>query len=190
MWSRFLFLASPWRLIAAAVGLLGLFLLPTALRAHGGGTPQLTDLLSGPFRLYAWTQPDPIRVGEIHVSVGVTDALLPSAQGLEQPVADAVVLVTLTPLDPPGVPITVTTQPWTLSAVYFEADATLPTAGRWQFTIDVTSPAGTGQAQFELDVLAARSLSTPLLAAGGVGFILLLLLIGLRNRRQAKEKHP
>lgn len=189
MWSRLLFLVSPWRFVAAIVSLLGLILVPTVLWAHGGGTPQLTDVPSGPFRLYAWTQPNPMRVGDIHVSVGVTDALLPSAQGLEQPVADAAVMVTLTPLDPPGESITVPTQPWTLSAVYFEADATLPTAGRWRFTIDVTSPAGTGQAAFELDVLAARTLSTPLLAGGAVGFILLLVLIGLRNRQQAKEKH-
>ncbi len=158
------------------------------MQAHNGGTAQLTSVLSGPFRLYAWTQPDPMRAGEIHISVGVTDAILPAASGLEQPVADAVVAVTLLPIDPPGEPITVATEPWTLSAVYFEADATLPTAGLWRFMINVTSPAGQGQAAFELTVLPARAINGLLVAGGGVTFVLLLLLIGLRNRRQAREK--
>lgn len=176
------------RLLVTLVLLVLWLWVPSTMQAHNGGTSQLASVLSGPFRLYAWTQPDPMRAGEIHLSVGVTDATLPSATGLEQPVADAVVTVTLTPLDPPGEPITVATEPWTLSAVYFEADATLPTAGLWRFTINVTSPAGQGQAEFALAVLAARTLNGPLLGWAGLAFVLLLLLVGWRNRRQAREK--
>ena len=180
--------ASRTRLLLPIVLLVALVMVPSTMQAHNGGTPQLTSVLSGPFRLYAWTQPDPMRAGEIHISVGVTDATLPTATGLEQPVADAVVTVTLTPVEPPGEPITVATQPWTLSAVYFEADATLPTAGLWRFTINVTSPAGQGQAEFALEVLAARALNGPLLGGAGLAFVLFLLLVGWRNRRQAREK--
>lgn len=175
-----------WLLIM--VLLFVVLLVPSTLQAHNGGTAQLTNVLSGPFRLYAWTQPDPMRAGEIHISVGLTDASLPAASGLEQPVADAVVSVTLIPVDPPGEPIPVATEPWSLSAVYFEADATLPTAGLWRFMINVTSPAGQGQAAFALTVLPARALNGSLLAGAGLAFCLLLLLIGLRNRRQAREK--
>jgi hypothetical protein len=41
-------------------------------QAHGGGVPQLTNAPAGPYRVSAWTQPDPPRAGTLHLSIAVS----------------------------------------------------------------------------------------------------------------------
>src|SRR5690606_23754773 len=67
--------------------------------AHGGGTPQLSDVEAGPFRLFVWTSPEPWRAGgEAHVTVAVTSL---DDAGQTIPVDDASVAIELAPADAP-----------------------------------------------------------------------------------------
>ena len=97
---------------------------------HGGGTPQLTDAEAGPYRLFAWTEPEPWRVGEVHLSVAVT---LPSPDGersdrLEQAVTDAEILVNFQPRADLTQSFSERAQNQSgLNSVYYETD----TALRW-----------------------------------------------------------
>lgn len=40
---------------------------PTRVATHGSGTPRLVNIIAGPYRLWVWSLPDPIRVGETHI---------------------------------------------------------------------------------------------------------------------------
>lgn len=167
-----------------------------ALYAHGGGTPRLTAADAGPYSVFAWTEPEPWRAGEVHVTVAVTtpppgDAVINNDvvnNLLEQPVEDAQVTVTFRPLAG-GDPIVVPTQPGALNAFYLEADTVLPHAGDWAVDVDVSGPDGAGVATFTANVLAAQQLNRWVLLAGGAGFLALLVLIGVRARL-AGTKQP
>jgi hypothetical protein len=163
-------------------------LMPRLAAAHGGGTPRLTDVVAGPYRLFAWTQPEPLRAGDVHVTIGVTLAgeadAAPAADLLTQPVTDATVTMRFVAVDGQSETIERAAVLGGVGAVYYEADASLPTAGPWRFMIEVRGPAGEGRAEFTEEVLAARTVNGTLLAAGGVLFVLLIALIGLWNRRQ------
>ena len=39
--------------------------------AHGRDTSQLSGVAAGPFWLTVWTSPEPVRAGQLHVTVGV-----------------------------------------------------------------------------------------------------------------------
>ena len=173
---------------ASAFRTLGLLilgaLLPLALpaqtaQAHGGGTPRLTNQAIGPYRLYAWTEPEPLRVGDAHVTIAVTQPAGADAQPgqIETPVSGASVLVTFTPLDGSGPAIeapAVTQQ--ALGDVYYETDTVLPSEGDWRISIAVEGPDGGGQGDFAVAVEAARQLNWTLI---GIGGILLLGVLGL-----------
>ncbi|MEZ4620844.1 MAG: hypothetical protein R2867_35780 [Caldilineaceae bacterium] len=79
------------------------------LLAHGGGTPRLTDVAAGPYRVFTWTQPEPLRVGEVHLTIGLTHdaahAITATDSAMTQPVTDAAVIVRFTPRDGSMAPI-------------------------------------------------------------------------------------
>ena len=190
------------RLLGALLSMLIFILAATVAYAHGGGAPQLTDAEAGPYRVYAWTQPEPWRVGEAHISIAVTlpraaDATVDEGvtnNALDTPVTDARVQVMLTPVDAPDANVTVQAAPQELLGnLYYEADATLTMPGVWRVTVDVSGPRGRGEASFTIDVLPARSKNT-LLIAGGAGLAALALaalagiLRGRRTTEGVKEK--
>ncbi|MCE7980953.1 MAG: hypothetical protein DYG89_07150 [Caldilinea sp. CFX5] len=163
-------------------------LLTAPLAAHGGGVPRLTDEVVGPYRVFAWTQPDPLRVGDIHLSIGVV-AAAKNAGGLDEAVTDATVTVYLAPTTGEMAPIQVAALlQEQLGSYYYEADATLPTTGEWRFTIEVSGTAGNGSVAFVSEVLAARQINWYLIVAAGLLLIALLGLIGLWNRMQANPQ--
>jgi hypothetical protein len=176
--------------------LLVLMMLPRASRAHSGGTPRLTAAPAGPYFVYAWTDPEPWRVGEAHISLAVTQpasqAADQAAGQIETPVTDVDIAVTLTPLDGAQPPIQVQAAPQSLlNDFYFEAITQLPAPGRWHVAIDVNGAAGHGSTEFELDALPPRTLNWPLLAGAGVALVVLVALMGIWSRRQtATAKHP
>ncbi|MCB0109510.1 MAG: hypothetical protein KDE53_26490 [Caldilineaceae bacterium] len=159
--------------------------------AHGGGTPRLTDAPAGPYRLYAWTQPEPLRAGEIHVTIGVTaasgDGALTGGGDLVQPITDATVTVHFISLAGTTAPIVNVATLGGVGAVYYEADANLPTAEAWRFLVEVQGPDGGGTVEFIQELLPARTVNWLLLGAGGALFVALIVLAGLRNRRQQPE---
>lgn len=160
-------------------------LLTVPLYAHGGGVPRLTDEVAGPYRLFAWTQPDPLRVGDMHLSIGVV-AAAKNAAGLDEAVTDATVTVYLAPMTGELAPIQVVALlQEQLGSYYYEADASLPTTGEWRFTIEVSGASGNGSAAFVGEVLSARQLNWYLIVIASLLLVALLGLIGLWNRMQA-----
>jgi hypothetical protein len=161
------------------------------LSAHGGGTPRLTGEVAGPYRVFVWTQPEPLRIGEVHFSIAVVKAEVENAQtaaGLDEPVTNATVRVHLQPVMQKGALFTaVALLQEQLGSYYYEADATLPTEGEWRFTIEVSGNMGSGSTAFVGEVFAARTINWTLLLAAGVLLLFLLGLIGLWNRIQTKE---
>lgn len=121
--------------------------------AHGGGAPRLVDVEAGPYRLYVWSKPEPLRVGDAHFTIGVFE---PALEGLpDKPVLDATVEVVMIPVS------LLNLAPWSglasreasANPIYYEADFTLPAPGAWRAELIVSGPAGSGSADFEMTVL-------------------------------------
>lgn len=136
-----------WVRLSLAVALLVLAA-PAAALAHGGGTPQLVDAPAGAYHVYAWTSPNPVRVGTLHVTVALVDP------ADNQPVLGADVQVQLTP--PAGaatLPVTAqATHDEATIKTYYETDLEVATAGPWQVAIAYQTPQAAGSAGFDLEV--------------------------------------
>jgi hypothetical protein len=136
--------------------------------AHGGGVPQLVQTPSGPYQLYAWTNPNPARAGVVHVTVALAE---PASQ---KPVLNADVQIMAAPGDG-GQPVSVpATHENAVIKTYYEADLDLPAAGTWQFTVSHSDAAGSGSASFELDVQPAAFNWRPI----AIGAVLAVIAIG------------
>lgn len=187
-WSTYL----SWLLpaLVASSGWFILFWSAPPVYAHGGGVPRLTDVVAGPYRVFAWTQPEPLRVGDIHLSIAVVKGERTNAS-LDEPVTDATVTVDLVPVMGEQSPIQIVAvlQPQ-LGNYYYEADATLPTEGEWRFTIKVRGALGEADAAFVGQVASARQINWTLVVGGGVLLCGLLVLMGLWNRMQGKAGTP
>jgi hypothetical protein len=172
------------------LALLLLLLAPVPLLAHAGGAPVLVDAPAGPYRVFAWLLPEPLRVGVVHLDVGVT--LAPAADEpanrLVEPVTDTTVQATFTPLNRPerAMVATATAQSG-LNGYYYEIETVLDAAQDWQVVIEVNGPSGYGQVSFERQVLPPRQVNWPLVASAGVGLLFLVGLMGVWNRLQARE---
>ena len=188
-------LQTRWRLsIALIFGVLSsLFPLPfdPHLYAHGGGTPRLTSVPVGPYRLYAWSEPEPWRVGQVHLSLAVTMPNPDSASNqIEMPVTDVEVTVTYTPIrnntiDTSMAPIVVkAVRQEFLSDFYYEADPTLTRQGEWQIQVDVSGPEGSGNTEFTMETLAERTLNWTLIGSAGGVLVVILALIAIWSRSQ------
>lgn len=172
--------------------LLSFALTAAPLSAHGGGTPRLINAGEGPYRLFAWTQPEPLRVGDGHISIAVT--VPPSGSGLADDryisndlasaVQDADITVTLTSVDESIAPLTVKALPSTLSEFYYEVDLVLPADGEWDVSVSATAELGTSEAIYRAEILPAREISWPLILAGSGLAVVVLAGIGLAARRR------
>ncbi len=160
---------------------------PLVAAAHGGWIPRLTNVAIGPYRLYVWSAPEPPRVGAVHLAIAVTeDKKLPDP--LVQPVLDLDVQITMKALDEPGVLLTQQgVSQKTLLLYYYETDFQIPAAGQWQTVVTVTGPAGSGAADFQLEVLPTRRVNWSII---GWGAVALLLAIGLYGRLHSQFKRP
>ena len=140
----------------------------TPTQAHGGGTPQLVQAPSGPYQVYAWTNPDPPRAGVVHVTVALVD---PATQ---QPVLNANVQILAAPgtgREPVSAPAT---HENAVIKTYYEADLDLPSTGPWQITVAHSDAAGSGSAAFALDLQPAGRNWRPIAS----GAVLALIAIG------------
>jgi hypothetical protein len=132
-------------------------------QAHGGGKPQLVNAQAGPYRVSAWTQPEPIRVGTLHLSVAVSESPGPGSSGEETGdlVLDAAVRVRMNPMSQPGPGlVTSATREDAVNKLLYEADVELPAEGQWQVVISVEGAAGTGSASFNIEVLPSLASNT------------------------------
>lgn len=156
-----------------------MLLTPRSVQAHGGGVPQLINAEAGPYWLSVWTQPDPIRVGEFHITVAVSEAPEPGASTREAGdlVLDATVLVQAESLGQAAEALVApATRDNAVNKLFYEADLTLPAEGRWQVDIRVSSAAGAGNATFDVEALPPAAFNT-LLGLGwplwaGLGLVL------------------
>ncbi len=137
-----LMLASVWLMIAVSV---------TPAAAHGGGTPQVVDAPAGPYRLFAWTTPDPWRAGEVaHITVAVTRV---DAAGQVFPVADAQVMIRLTSETQPEQTLTLPAQPVSAVATgFYELDHKFPGDGLWRIEVEARGAEGVGVVAFTMAV--------------------------------------
>lgn len=140
-------LAALWMLVAVSTA-----------SAHGGGTPKLVQVDSGPYWLYTWTNPEPPRAGRVHVTVALVDP------ATEQPVLNADVQVIAVDAAGQQMGTVPATHANALVKSYYEADLELATAGRWQIVIAHSDANGAGRTTFDLDVQAAAFNWRPLLA--------------------------
>lgn len=174
---------------ACALALAVASLVPVGVAlAHGGGTPRLTNAQAGPYGVYAWTEPEPLRQGETHLTIGVTVPADNAAQTgqVEAAITDADVIITYTSLDGVGETIEVKALPQeALGAVYYEADAKIPSPGRWQVAIAVGGTEGSGEVSFMADVAPPRQTNFAALAAGGI--LLLGAVTGLAWRARGNQ---
>jgi hypothetical protein len=180
-----------WALLAILCAGFVAMIAASPLYAHGGGTPRLTNVPVGPYHLYAWSEPEPWRVGEVHLSLAVTK---PNPQSnnsqVEIPVTDVDIVVTYTPMlngsvDPSHAPTVVRAERQQfLSDFYYEADPTLTRVGDWQITVDVSGPDGTGSTDFMMATLPARTLNWALIGGAGVVVVAMLALIAIWSRSQ------
>ena len=178
-----------WALLIALVTSLFTALTTNHVYAHGGGTPRLTNVPVGPYHVYAWSEPEPWRVGQVHLSIAVTKPNPDTnSNQVEIPVTDVEIMVTYTPLSDsddsnlraPTV-VNAVRQEF-LSDFYYEADPSLTYVGDWQITIDVSGPDGAGSTQFAMETLPERSLNWTLIFGAGAVIVVVLVLIALWSR--------
>lgn len=166
------------------VALLLLVMQPVAVLAHGGGTPQLVKEPAGAYAVYVWTNPDPLRVGTIHITVALVE---PDS---DAPVLNAAVQVTATPRT--GQPLTVdaTHKNATIKS-YYEADMQLRETGPLQITVAYQDGAAAGSAGFAVQVEEAGA-NTQLIGMGvallAIGGGVLWMLIGRKQRPAAENQ--
>ena len=121
----------------------------------------------GHTKIYAWTNPNPIRVGTLHVSVALVD---PAST---QPVLNADVQVVATPVDPAAA-AAVSSQATHAKATiktYYETDMQMPATGPWQVDISYRDATGSGSASFEIAVQPKSNTRWLLIGIGAVVFI-------------------
>jgi LPXTG-motif cell wall-anchored protein len=174
------FLQIQWFLI----GLLAL-LLPARVLAHGGGVAQITDAPAGPYRVFAWTSPDPWRAGEdAHVTVAVTrvDA------GQTFPVTDAQVTLRLFMDSQPDQTLTLQATPVSaVAAGFYEVDHKLPRDGLWRVEVNVQGDEGVGSVSFAMQVAPAATNNWFVWAGGALALLAVIgFLFGARKRPGAR----
>lgn len=168
-------------------------LLPVALYAHGGGFPRLNGVEAGPYRVYAWTQPNPWLTGQdLHISVAVTkvDSSVtvvgnPAAETL---VTDASVTSNFTPpADSTDLIVSRSLTPTeSLGGIYYDTDLRLPATGDWKVDLAVAGSLGSGTANFVVTVLPGRQFNWWLIGGAGAAFLALLVIAAIVGRRGSK----
>lgn len=154
--------------------------IPTAALAHGGGTPILTRVESGPFLLYVFSQsPQPQAGAPYHVSVAVTQ---PGAGSDETGVEDAEVMIHFAPES--GEMLMVNAERSAQGPGYYEADVALPSGGAWNAVVMVSSPLGEGSATWNVQVAEAGGVSWGWVISGIVLIVAGLGVLGYAFTRR------
>ena len=168
-------------LCAFALGLLG----SLPVLAHGGGVPQITDAPAGPYRLFAWSSPDPWQTGAAaHITVAVT---VVDAAGQTTPVSDAQVTVVLTAAGEPTQRVQFEATPNLTATGFYEADGELPVAGTWRVEVLVNGALGAGHGVFTNIVQPGSSNNWLIWLGAGAGLLSLVGVVAMRQRT-AKTK--
>lgn len=145
-----------------------LVLLPaSSALAHGGGTPQLIQAPAGPYEVYAWTNPTPVRVGTLHITVALTDPVT------DKPVLDVPVEVIASTPGGASVSSPATHDQATIKS-YYETDLEISTEGPWQVTISFQAPQGPGEVSFGVEVQARSFTNWMIISIAGLIFAVIV----------------
>jgi hypothetical protein len=146
------------------------------VKAHGGGTPQLTNTEVGPYWISVWTQPDPPQVGELHLTAALAKpgTINASLKEAGPPILNALIEVQLRPWDRPGEIISVVaSHENAANKLFYEADLDVPHSGRWEATLLVSGPdGGSGRVSFELEVVEGSTINMSWLLIGVMAIFL------------------
>jgi hypothetical protein len=167
-----------------------LLLWPLRAVAHSGGAPVLIDATAGPYQVYAWMQPEPLYVGQVHLSVAVVRPAQSETESgaLDEPVTDAKIIARFEPVGDASQAITTPVEPLQgLGGFYYEVDVVLSQADLWRISLEIEGADGRGAVSFERQVLPARRVNWRLVISAGVVLVLLVGLMGGWNRLQTRE---
>ncbi len=155
------------------------------VKAHGGGTPQLTNTEVGPYWISVWTQPDPPQVGELHLTAALAEPGVLSASLKEAgpPILNALIEVQLRSLDRPGEIISaIASHESAVNKLFYEADLDVPHSGRWEATLLVSGPdGGSGTVSFELEVVEGSTINMSWLLIGALVVFLAAVIWMMRG---------
>ncbi len=172
------------RTLLSLIGMLAIMtlLLPAPLFAHGGSLPRVSDVESGPYRLFVWAEPVPAVAGEVNFTVAVTE--IPAQEGAQAvPVLDADVQIRLERIDGTGRILTgQATHAEAVNKLMYETYIDMPTAGVWRATVTVDSPLGVADTAFEFDVLPGPGMDWTWPAVGALGLVTLIVAVRFFRR--------
>ena len=168
----------------AVLALLLLAIQPLTVLAHGGGAPQLVKEPAGAYAVYVWTNPDPLRVGTMHVTVALVEP------DTDVPVLNAVVQITAAPQSGQPRTVAATHENATVKS-YYEADMELSETGPLQVTVAWQDGTDAGSAMFAVQVGEA-GINTQLIGLGAallaIGGGVVWMLTGRKKRPEAGEQ--
>lgn len=151
--------------------------------AHGIGTIQLVSVPAGPYLIWAWTDPDPLRTDQMHVTVAVTEV------DTQTIIPDAIVTVRIDLPDSNVTPLIArATSDASSNKFVYVATLEPSTTGQWHTTISVEGAAGSGSANFMALVLPPQGFNWQNVAGPGI----VVLIIGwfawsLRPRESSRR---
>jgi hypothetical protein len=133
--------------------------------ANGGSRPLVTSARSGPYELQIGVLPGSPKVGDLHLSIQLTDA------GGGPPITDAA--ITLAATGPDGAedvpPVRAMIHPH--SPEFYDADIHLDTAGNWILTVETRGGLGDASLDVPFEVSEADGIDIVLILAGGVALL-------------------
>lgn len=165
--------------LAWVAGVLLLLLIPGTLLANGG-TLRLSNVEMGAYRVSVFTDPTPVRPDSLDVSVLIFD---PEEEGVPEGLDVFITTELLAFRDEETVPAGAeigmgetlrATREQADDPRYYAVKFGLGAEGRWQITVAVDGPAGSGEASFEVSARERGLLGHPLF----ITFLALLPLGG------------
>jgi hypothetical protein len=166
-----------------AVVLIMNWALPTS-KAHGGGTPRLQNAELGAYWVSVWTQPEPLRTGQVHITLALSEPPPPGSNQQEAgaPVLNVPLELHFQPLDQAGETVVArASHEQAVNKLFYEADLVLPHAGRWAVVIQAPNRDGSpATATFQVEVVPPPLIDVRWLLVGG---IILFFLVGLSITR-------
>jgi hypothetical protein len=142
----------------------------TRVLAHGIGTPQQINAPSGPYLVSIWTDPEPLRVNQAHVTVAVMEpeTQAPIVNGGQVTVQLQFVVDELISFARVALPDNATNKLFYVAT--FEG---LPHPGQWRMTASVMGPDGPGEdVSFEVAVLPPASFNWQRLGLIGLSLVI------------------
>lgn len=185
--------------------LLSCVLYARPVQAHAGvGTQQINNLDLGPYRIWAWSDPEPPEVGEYHVAIALTESLDDDPNGFAgEPVLNADVLVEMEHQESGQLLIAQATHQDSVNQLFYEAEFAPERTGLWEIRIIVQGPDGPVETSFVDEIVPPVF---PWMAVGGGLLALILAAAGValylytgqeaaateqrQDRKQANRKQP